>query len=286
MALAANLISYWKLDEASGTREDSVANNDLTDNNTVGSAAGIISNAADFEASSSESLSITDAAQSGLDITGNLSFSMWVKVESQPSGAAYTLLSKHNSADTGRSYLFQYQDSGGTKSLTFRVSSDGTSGNQTLASVNYELTTATLFHVVVTYATSGTTTFYVNGSSVGSAGSQATSIFNGVAAFVLGASAAGSDFFDGLIDEVGIWSKTLSTTEITALYNGGAGNAYPLTDIIVRETSGAPTESISTYFSLIEADVAGAPTETAHGRVGYTNTDKSAAPSYINDDKS
>lgn len=37
----ANLVSWWKLDEASGTRYDSHGSNNLTDNNTVTSAAGV-----------------------------------------------------------------------------------------------------------------------------------------------------------------------------------------------------------------------------------------------------
>ena len=35
-SLLTSLISYWKLDETSGTRVDVVSGNDLTDNNTVG----------------------------------------------------------------------------------------------------------------------------------------------------------------------------------------------------------------------------------------------------------
>lgn len=35
-------------------------------------------------------------------------------------------------------------------------------------------------------------------------------------------------YFNGSIDEVGIWSRALSGAEVTSLYNGGAGLAYPL----------------------------------------------------------
>ena len=48
-SLTTNLISYWKLDETSGTRVDSVGNNDLTDNNTVLYGAGKQGNGADLE---------------------------------------------------------------------------------------------------------------------------------------------------------------------------------------------------------------------------------------------
>ena len=79
----------WHLNEASGTRADSTSgNNDLTDNNTVASAAGKFGNAADLERSNSEKLTITDAAQTGLDPVGNLiTFGAWVKPESVGSTA-------------------------------------------------------------------------------------------------------------------------------------------------------------------------------------------------------
>jgi hypothetical protein len=34
----------------------------------------------------------------------------------------------------------------------------------------------------------------------------------------------------GDIDEVGIWSRVLTSTEVTQLYNGGAGLQYPFTN--------------------------------------------------------
>src|SRR3989339_620227 len=80
--LPEGLVSYWTLDEASGTRIDVKGNNDLRDNNTVSSTTGLQGIAADFEGSNMETFSVSDAAQNGLDITGDLSFSMWIKPES------------------------------------------------------------------------------------------------------------------------------------------------------------------------------------------------------------
>ena len=48
--LPTNLIAYWKLGEASGTRSDSKGSNNLTDNNTVTSAAGKWGTAGQFTA--------------------------------------------------------------------------------------------------------------------------------------------------------------------------------------------------------------------------------------------
>lgn len=42
-----------------------------------------------------------------------------------------------------------------------------------------------------------------------------------------GDAAYGANAFSGDIDEVGMWNKSLSASEISDLYNGGAGNFYP-----------------------------------------------------------
>jgi hypothetical protein len=79
--LATGLVSYWELEESSGTRNDSHGSNNLTDVNTVGVATGIQGDAADFVRANTESLTITDASQTGLDITGDMSLSFWMNVD-------------------------------------------------------------------------------------------------------------------------------------------------------------------------------------------------------------
>jgi hypothetical protein len=39
----------------------------------------------------------------------------------------------------------------------------------------------------------------------------------------IGADRVGTGQFDGLIDEVAIWDRALDATDVSALYNGGAG---------------------------------------------------------------
>ena len=45
--------------------------------------------------------------------------------------------------------------------------------------------------------------------------------------FNLGGFVTGLNYFDGIIDEVGVWEKELSSSEVTELYNSGAGKQYP-----------------------------------------------------------
>ena len=216
--LTTNLQGYWTLDEESGTRADSTANgNDLTDNNTVGFGTGKQDNAADFEATNTEYLSITDATQTGLDITGDLSFSMWINAESI--GSENALFSKVTAGEVG--YRFRYQ--GGTNNR-FLLSTDGI---QKLASKT--LSTATWYHVAGSYdASAGTCQIWVDGVPLTLMTGLNTSISDNSEDFELGAitNIGFINEWDGLIDETAIWNKVLTFGEVQDLYAQGAAIPY------------------------------------------------------------
>jgi len=232
MALTDSIVSYWKLNESSDgsgavTRNDSWSTNHLTDNNTTPSGTGILGNCVDIELSNNEYLSIAD--NTSLSITGNISISCWVKLESAPSNDNRAFVSKWNPTGNDRSYMFSYLDSGGTKYLQFNQSYNGTA-EQTFVKAQ-TLNTGSWYFLVVTFNVStGVCTFYVDGSSIGTDTQSALAIYNSNAAFVIGRMRTSDNTYqyDGLIDEVGLWSKVLTSTEVTELWNGGAGLENPL----------------------------------------------------------
>ena len=110
MALADGVISYWKLDEVSGTRFDTVGSNNLTDINNVGFETGQITipaagNAASFVRANAEQLD--GPAIGSLDF-GDEDFTIagWVKLSSLPVEAA--IFMKWNIDDSSRSYGLEY----------------------------------------------------------------------------------------------------------------------------------------------------------------------------------
>jgi hypothetical protein len=84
-------------------------------------------------------------------------------------------------------------------------------------------------HTVFTWKRTGSLKVYVDGAldgSLSSSGNYANSPTNNLSIN----SNSNGDFAIGRnvnIDEVGIWSKELSASEITSLYNAGAGKSYP-----------------------------------------------------------
>lgn len=172
----------------------------------------------DLERSSSQFLSISDASQTGLDITGDLTIEAWVKPESAPgTNEVYSIATKYETSGNQRSYLLGYTDVSGTKTLQFVADSNG--GSATSGFVNQTLASGTWHHVAAVYdASAGSVEFFVNGSSIGSAGSLNTSLHSGSAPFVIGASSSGfptvESPFDGLIDDVRVWNIARTGTEI------------------------------------------------------------------------
>lgn len=218
--LTTSLVSYWELEEASGTRMDSHGSNDLTDNNTVGQGTGIQGNCADLESANSEYLDISDGSQSGLDLGGDMAFSFWFNAESFPATSHGVISKWLNNTSTSSAYFVAL----GATYIELQLQ-NGTSTTSLDKATTFS--TATWYHVVINYDISaGTVEFFVNGSSIGTASGGPASINNGNESFKIGVLRTGIWPFDGLIDEVGVWSKVLTSTEVTDLYNSGAGIPY------------------------------------------------------------
>lgn len=86
----------------------------------------------------------------------------------------------------------------------------------------------TWYHVCVVYkgnGISGNVLFYVNGSLVSTQTLGITHTNN--KPLTIGSSTVPSLFFDGILDECALWNRQLTASEVTELYNAGAGKQYP-----------------------------------------------------------
>lgn len=226
-------ISFWNFDESSGNAVDALGVNTLTNNNTATFTTGLIGNAADLERGSSQSFSITDGSQTGLDFSGDFSFAGWVNAESLTDTSV--LIAKTDGSNQ-RSYIIRVQGSGDGNVLNTECYADGTTSNRRGANSDAAIvsSTGTWTHIAATFdVDTGTWVHYKNGSSVASTASNAgtlASIFNSGNPFQVGASnflGANEQFMDGLIDMFGVWNVTLTSGEVSELYNAGAGKQYP-----------------------------------------------------------
>lgn len=215
MAILDNIAGYWTLDEGSGTRADSVAGNTLTDNNTVTSASGKINLAAQFVAANSEYLShVSNASLQVRD--ESFSIVLWFQATNVTTFQAF--ISKWGgSTNEYRCYV-----EGSSIKFNVAASGDAAAGLGTLAINTWYFATA------VHDSVANTIQCWINDSAQ-SSGSVALSggATAGNSDFTIGALSTPSNYFDGLIDEVGFWRRALTAADITFLYNNGLGRQYP-----------------------------------------------------------
>ena len=233
MALTDNLVSYFKMDEASGTRADSHGSNSLADVNTVGAAtAKLGTNAAAFVAASSERLE--DTSLSG-GATNEITVSLWHKgtvFTSSPGLFVFAPASTGTRDDmslrigSGFIYPDVRWNAGGEQFLTpsggvctgngdgnyhhyvARWYNDGSRANIDAWYDGVQVTTAQ--HASLQFVFPTWTKLYV-----------ATHFNNFGGTF--------GPYLTGDIDELAFWSRKVTDAEIGQLYNAGAGLAYPLT---------------------------------------------------------
>lgn len=220
MAYTDQLIAYYSLEEASGSRADASGNGfTLTDNNTVTQNTGIQGNCAQFTAANTEWLSRADNASFS---TGDIDFTIaaWVYLDSV--GAERCIASKYSNTASGE-WLFRVDSS---NRLSLFVVNQSTAAN---AQVN---TTATLsvstwyFCVGWHDSVNNLIKCTLNDGTVAS-NTWANTIQDSTEDFRIGTTGAGAGrLMNGRVDEVAFWKRLLTAGEITDLYNAGAGRNW------------------------------------------------------------
>lgn len=224
-AAPTDFVACWDMEETSGTRFDySANNNDLSDINTVLYGTGVKGNAADFEDTTTEYLQIADASQTGLDITGDRTFVHWLKPESTPtSGNAMAYFFKWGASQA--QYGAFYINDGGTYKVRFL--GYNTCGG---ANINHDfslggaLSTSNFSFLVTRYKQStGYVETFLNGSALSSTTAGFTGGQNCTGAFSISSLKAIQWYWDGMIDQVEVYNRLLTQTEISDLYASGSG---------------------------------------------------------------
>lgn len=229
MALTDNIINYWKLD---GDSVDVVsANNGVDTTITYSSGNGKINQGAGFNGTTSK------IVLSAITMPTDLTISAWCKFADLVNSRC--IFGDSNTLETSL-WWFLIRNPG---KISFQWSSSGLDDRGYQSNDNV-ITDGNFHHVVVTQVGTGAPIFYLDGSSItvnawfsDGAATKPT----GQGSEIGGSGLDLTRFFNGAIDEMGIWSRAISSAEVTSLYNGGAGLAYPF-------SSGAP---ITRLFNLL-----------------------------------
>lgn len=203
-SLLVGLIHYWKMEELSGNnRIDSVGSSNLLETGgAVASAAGVHGNGAQSVASSY-------FENSPFVVSTPWSFSFWVKFTTFIGGSDIAEVSA--SGSTG-----PYFTSDGAGVMIVGNGTDGTVITQSIGAIG-------IWHLVVfTVLANGTYSLSIDNSAFSTAVAPtppaATFLIN-----VLASQTNGGATLQGIIDEVALWSRPLSQSDVTVLWNGGVG---------------------------------------------------------------
>jgi len=207
---ANGLVSYWKHDNATTNATHSLDSLNVNHGTFVGGVTtgitGQIAEAYDFDGSTGyvNAGDVTDYPLSGLTI------SAWIKASNFDDSLSM-IVSKWG---VPREYYFAVTDTG---DLKFALGDDeGNSAIETIAT-NVNLAINTMYYVTVTWEKGGGGLVYKNGEYVETVGSSSTDVINGNRPLIIGGYV--THYFDGLLDEVGIWNRALTSTEVEDLYN-------------------------------------------------------------------
>jgi hypothetical protein len=205
----ANMTAWWRAEDDAN---DFVGGHNGSAQNGATFASGKVGQAFSLDGTN-DYISVPDSAAWDFG-TGDFTIDMWVK---------FTSVQTQN-------FFIGHDDGGGefdkwifwlvSGQLQFHINSDPfPDGGITIGSAAFAPSNGTWYHVALTRIGS-TYTFYVNGSSAGTA-TNSTAIPNASAALTIG-QAENSGFINGLIDEVEIFSRALSSSELLAIVNADA----------------------------------------------------------------
>jgi len=260
LALADGLISYWNLDETSGTTLiDTKGSNDLTKTGTAGAitlgATGKFSGGADYDKSidSTADMSIAVADYVGLD-WNDFTVSFWVNQDD--------LTNKTFVAKTGSGSNWVLESWNSLGKLNF-YANGAPAGSTRWDCQSSGVVGTGMRHVVVSrerLSANGTTglKIYIDGvQGITAAISGNTDSINAnVNDLQIGNGGSYSMLDAAIIDEIGYWNRALTQAEVDDIYNSGSGKTYSATsdsfvEILSEVASVSGSSSLSATMKLI-----------------------------------
>lgn len=251
MSLLTNLEGFWKLEESSGLRLDAFGSNDLTDNNTVGLAPGIVGNSNRFINANAESLSIVDNTSLS---TGDIDFfcSIWAYLETKTT--TYQIMSKYRTSGDQREWGLQYSQT--ADRYRFFVSPNGQSGTVVIVPADtFGSPSTKSFHHIVAWHDSiaNTINIVVNNGPTDSL-AHTSGVFEGTGDFVIGALDTTGNEFDGRLDAAGFWKRIPTAQDRADLFNKGHGLEHPFTALFPDNHRGFPAIPSQRGFPIVPSE--------------------------------
>ena len=248
-AVWSGYVAKWHFNESSGNATDSTDGKVLTNTN-VTYTTGQIGNTAEYNSASSEGLNTTSYTPFNFGVSSPFSFTMWVKRNSSAT-SNQMLVAHQNYGANWVGYNVMINTVSSVETVKVALTNTSTAGFSVATTTGLS---TTLTKVDITYDGSGSYTgvkIYFDGvsQSVTNTGTTVTGTMTNTERFQVGVWGPSNQEsrFQGLIDELGCVSSTLSANWLTTEYNnqnspstfysagseqGGGGGGYTPTPIL------------------------------------------------------
>ena len=254
-----SLVGYWPMQ---GNSNDSYSTNNGTDTSaSYSSSSGKVGQYL-VKGTGASYVSLPSGASVPLDLTGSRSIAFWIKTSGN-SGLVFGF-GDSNAATGG--YVVSLGEAGAASGVLACLHGNGSGGGWYLGTT--AVNNGAWHHVAVVYdASANTVKFYIDGSlDVTRSSVVSVASYSGNRRLGRRSTLDEANIIAMNLDEIGIWSKALSATEVTDLYNSGNGQT------LINVTSQALTTSASGTVSLSRAATYGkALTVLAAGSASLVN---------------
>lgn len=261
--------AFWNFDEDSGTAVHDVTGNgnDVTWGGPLGNqwTSGIVKYGGEFTGGTANDGNYAKLDPGPADMQmgmSDFSMSVWFKTPSQTStyGNRVLLNDLSDSAPGGGgSFQLGLYDNNPSQVRTDIYDNAGNHVNIFNSGLIY--TTSAWHLAVVTVDRNSSTGIQLSldgGTPVIASSTGLTGAISPTGPLMFGANGGTWQYYDGALDAAGIWTRALSPSEISELYNGGAGWQYPVSDA-------TPTPAPSSPSAPIPATGATAPLQVGGG---------------------
>jgi hypothetical protein len=217
--VSAGLIAHWEFDEGSGTiaRDSSGKGHDGTLQGDPQWVTGMIGSGALSFDSTDGLVEVGDDAS--LSLTDALTITAWVSVHDL--NTYYFILCKQPSGTAGDNYPGNYEFRTEANSGALQFGHQETEGEQySFYTSDSSIAVEQWHHVAVTVTKGDLVEFYIDGVAAGSS-EQSTNfgVLNDEPVRI-GGRKDGYSFFNGLLDDIRLYDRTLSATQIQKLFEG------------------------------------------------------------------
>lgn len=230
--LTNGAIAYWKLDNEASWIDSSGNSRTLTEDPEVWNSAGLIGNAATYTNNINNFLYRAD--EDALSCIGNsLTIACWVNFTATNTGQA--LVYKDSASNGTREWGIGLETSGGPYAF-INVFTNAVTAGLTAARLTNAFSGAAEWNFVVAQIDNTNKIAKIRVATTGAMGAWAqSSTFNGFGPAGIGTNTTAQLRLgiittvyplNGLLDEVGLWNRLLTDSEITNLWNNGVGRTW------------------------------------------------------------